>query len=67
MKMKYNKSMITEDMSAHSNMPQNVIMKEYSSYESGLNTYLDDGMSGIDKQMMMDSKKMKSQKSKPGY
>lgn len=59
--------MITEDHTSMANMPQNVIMKEYPKMRYGLDPYLDDTCSGIDKQIYDDMSQMKKHISKSKY
>jgi hypothetical protein len=59
--------MITEDHHAMANLPQNVIMREYPRMRYGLDPYLDDTASGIDKQIYDDMSQMKKHISKSKY
>lgn len=52
--------MIHEDHSAVANLPQQVIMKPFGKSYNDLDGRLDDGISGIDRQIGMDHGKMKS-------
>jgi hypothetical protein len=49
--------MISEDSSAIANLPQNVIMKDWSDHEAYLPEILDDTIVGINKQINYDDKK----------
>ena len=48
---------ISSDKSAFANLPQNVIIKKYPSSSGFLPENLNDGLSGIDKQMGLDNSK----------
>ena len=48
--------MISEDKSAVANMPQNVIMRAWPRADMGLDSRLDDKISGVNKQMDEDLK-----------
>ncbi len=59
--------MIHEDKSAMANLPQDVKMKPYPKFAYGLNEYLNDSISGIDKQIYDDMSGMKKHLSKEKY
>ncbi len=59
--------MINEDHSCIANLPQEVMMKPFPRMRYGLDPYLDDTVTGIDKQMYADEKGMKSHISKSKY
>jgi hypothetical protein len=54
---KKDSSMISEDRSAIANMPQNVIMKDWSDKETYMPENLDDTIRGIDEQIREDNSK----------
>lgn len=58
--------MISENMSATANLPQNVIMRKYKMNEYAY-YMLDDTITGVDRQMNSDVKGMKRYKSKSKY
>lgn len=51
--------MISEDHSAMANLPQEKVMRFYPKPMGGPSEYLDDGISGIDRQMMGDHSQMR--------
>ncbi len=54
---KHDGSMISEDRSAIANMPQNVIMKDWSDKETYMPEDIDDTIRGIDEQIREDNGK----------
>ena len=54
---KHDSSMISEDRSAIANMPQNVIMKDWSGTETYMPEDIDDTIRGIDEQIKEDNSK----------
>jgi hypothetical protein len=59
--------MLSEDRSAIGNLPQNVVIKPYPQAPYGLNSDLDDTMSGIDRQIGSDDSAARSHRSKSKY
>ena len=53
----YDEGMISEDRSAMANLPQQVVIKKYSTPEGFLPENLNDGLSGVDKQISLDNAK----------
>jgi len=56
--------MISSDYTAHANLPQDVVMKDYPELGYGQNELLDDTISGIDNQMKDDMTGGKRKKGK---
>ena len=62
------RSQIREDYSAPANLPQEVIHEFYPRTEYGIeDSYLNDSLYGVDKQMNDDVRKMRQHKSKSKY
>lgn len=64
---KRDSGMLSEDRSAVANLPQDVIVKQYPRCPYGLDSYLDDTMSGIDKQIGSDDGAARRNRSKSKY
>jgi hypothetical protein len=59
-KAQMEESMISEDRSAIANLPQNVMIKAYSKNDDYMPEDINDGISGIDRQIGADNSKRKA-------
>mgnify|MGYP003454594190 CR=1 FL=1 len=64
---KRGKGMISEDRSSIGNLPQNVVIKPFPKAPYGLNSDLDDTISGIDSQIGSDDSAARNHRSKSKY
>ena len=60
-------SMLSDDRSAIANLPQNVMMKPYPRCPYGVESRLDDSISGIDRQIGADDSAARRGRSKEKY
>lgn len=58
--MEMEEHMISEDRSAIANLPQNVMIKAYSKNDNYMPEDINDGISGIDRQIGADNSKRKA-------
>jgi hypothetical protein len=63
----YTDGMISEDSSSVANLPQGVVIKEYPKQGNYMGEGLDDGLSGVDKQISADKSKRKNKTSPEKY